>query len=47
MLIKEKEQKMIVVTGDVTMDWNLAREWDNASDSWSADSCSESVRFLV
>ena len=40
MLASAKEQKIIVVTGDVTMDWNLAREWDNVSDSWSADSCS-------
>jgi hypothetical protein len=37
---KAKEKKIIVVTGDVTMDWNLAREWDHVSDSWSADTCS-------
>ncbi len=40
MPVEGKKQKIIVVTGDVTMDWNLAREREAVSDSWSVDSCS-------
>jgi len=40
MPVRGSSQKSIVVTGDVTMDWNLARERDGVNDSWSADSCS-------
>jgi hypothetical protein len=37
---EEKEHKLIVVAGDVSMDWNLAREQDSFNHSWNADSCS-------
>jgi len=40
MPVRGKPQNTIVVTGDVTMDWNLARERDGVNDSWSADICS-------
>jgi hypothetical protein len=40
MPVKEKSQNSIVVTGDVTMDWNLARERDGVNKDWSADTCS-------
>ena len=32
--VEGKKQKIIVVTGDVTMDWNLARNRETIHDSW-------------
>jgi hypothetical protein len=40
MMAKEKSQDFIVVTGDVTMDWNLASQGDGDEDQWTQDRCS-------
>jgi hypothetical protein len=39
MTAKKKSQDVIIVTGDVTMDWHIAREPDHG-DRWSIDRCS-------
>lgn len=37
----KKSEKVVIVTGDVTMDWNLARtrRSDGGGAAWSADDC--------
>lgn len=40
MMSQEKVIKKIVVTGDVTMDWNLARDVGERGEQWRIDRCS-------
>jgi hypothetical protein len=40
MMPQEKRTKKIVVTGDVTMDWNLARDLGEHGERWRIDRCS-------
>ncbi|HEY42551.1 MAG TPA: ATPase [Anaerolineae bacterium] len=40
MMSQEKNIKKIVVTGDVTMDWNLARDLSERGERWRIDRCS-------
>jgi hypothetical protein len=40
MMSQEKVRKKIVVTGDVTMDWNLARDVGERGEQWRIDRCS-------
>ena len=40
MMSQEKNIKKIVVTGDVTMDWSLARDLGERGDQWRIDRCS-------
>jgi hypothetical protein len=40
MMSPKKPMKKIVVTGDITMDWNLARDLTEPGEQWRIDRCS-------
>jgi hypothetical protein len=40
MMPQEKRTKKIVVTGDITMDWNLAQDVGERGEQWRIDRCS-------
>ncbi|UCF60636.1 MAG: hypothetical protein JSV37_12855, partial [Anaerolineaceae bacterium] len=40
MMSQEQNIKKIVVTGDVTMDWSLARDVGERGERWRIDRCS-------